>query len=84
MIEGIKIAVTSYKDSEESANLAAQISFFIAKERKNQVFLIVNTEYDLIDKMRGRTELNDVTVSMTRKKQEFTYMISERQMDRSR
>lgn len=61
MIEGIKIAVTSYKDSEESANLAAQISFFIAKERKNQVFLIVNTEYDLIDKMRGRTELNDVT-----------------------
>ena len=61
MIEGIKIAVTSYKDSEESVNLAAQISFFIAKERKNQVFLIVNTEYDLIDKMRGRTELNDVT-----------------------
>lgn len=34
MIEGIKIAVTSYKDSEESANLAAQISFFIAKKEK--------------------------------------------------
>lgn len=61
MIEGIKIAVTSYNSHEESANLAAQISFFIAKERKNQVFLIVNPEYDLIDKMRGRTELNDVT-----------------------
>ena len=61
MFEGIKIAVTSYKDNEESANLAAQIAFFVAKEQKNQVFLIVNPEYDLIDKMRGRTELNDVT-----------------------
>lgn len=63
MIEGIKIAVTSYKDNEESANLAAQIAFFIAKERKNQVFFIVNPEYDLIEKMRGRTELNDVVFS---------------------
>ena len=35
MIEGIKIAVTSYKDSEESANLAAQISFFIRRDRKS-------------------------------------------------
>lgn len=61
MIEGIKIAVTSYKDNEESADLAAQIGFFVAKERKNQVFFIVNPEYNLIEKMRGRIELNDVT-----------------------
>lgn len=61
MIDGIRFAVSSYNDEKESAELAVQIAFFLAKERKNKVYFIENKENSLIDKMRGRTELNDVT-----------------------
>ena len=61
MIDGIRFAVSSYNDEKESAELAVQIAFFLAKERKNKVYFIENKANSLIDKMRGRTELNDVT-----------------------